>query len=139
MQYHSRQDSTALHCTALHCTALHCTALHCTALHCTALHCTALHCTALHCTALHCSAVPWATFIHAPSTHTWLCQMKEYIMLFGIILAELTCCDIRIYHAASTLCIGGGDNRASTQSSFTHVTTNTWAHSEVFGFFRKNF
>ena len=34
---------------------------------------------------------------------------------------------------------GGGDNRASTQSSFTHVTTNTWAHSEVFGFFRKIF
>ena len=33
----------------------------------------------------------------------------------------------------------GGDNKASTQSSFTHVTTNTWAHSEVFGFFRKFF
>ena len=35
--------------------------------------------------------------------------------------------------------VGSGDNRASTQSSFTHVTTNTWAHSQVFGFFRKKF
>ena len=35
--------------------------------------------------------------------------------------------------------VGSGDNRASMQSSFTHVTTNTWAHSQVFGFFRKFF
>ena len=35
--------------------------------------------------------------------------------------------------------VGSGDNRASTQLSFTHVTSNTWAHSEVFGFFRKFF
>ena len=32
-----------------------------------------------------------------------------------------------------------GDNRASTQSSFTNVTTNTWAQSHVFDFFRKVF
>ena len=33
--------------------------------------------------------------------------------------------------------LGSGDNRALTQSSFTHVTTNTWPHSEVFGVFQK--
>ena len=32
--------------------------------------------------------------------------------------------------------IGPGDNRASTQSSFTKITIRTWAHSKVFGFFR---
>ena len=32
--------------------------------------------------------------------------------------------------------VASSDNRASTQSRFTHVTTNTWARSKVFGFFR---
>ena len=34
------------------------------------------------------------------------------------------------------LVIAPGDNMALTQSSFTHVTTNTWAYSQVFGFFK---
>ena len=33
--------------------------------------------------------------------------------------------------------IGRGDNRAVTELGFAHVTTKTWAYSEVFGFFRK--
>ena len=38
-----------------------------------------------------------------------------------------------------TIVADGGDNRATTQSSFTNITTNTWAHSQMFGFFRKLF
>ena len=30
--------------------------------------------------------------------------------------------------------VGAGDNRALTQSSFTHGNTKTWAFSKVFGF-----
>ena len=35
-----------------------------------------------------------------------------------------------------TICllVGSDDNRASTQSSFTHVTTNTWAYSQYLDF-----
>ena len=46
-----------------------------------------------------------------------------------------------IQKMANWLClmVGWRDNRALRQSSFTHFTTNIWAHSEVFGFFRKKF
>ena len=35
--------------------------------------------------------------------------------------------------------IRGRDNRALTELSFRHVTTKTFAYSELFGFFRENF
>ena len=33
--------------------------------------------------------------------------------------------------------LGRGDNRAVTELGFAHVTTKTWAYSEVFDFLRK--